>query len=331
MKVFISYRREGGSTQAQLLEVLLRLRGYDVFLDRRSLNSYDGYFDTQIISAIASADCLLLVLSPGALDRCDNPQDWLRREITHAMKCGVTIVPVMMMGFTWPDALPEDIADVQRCHAHTFYDEYRDACMDRICENLVERRKPEAVRPVDLGAFPGEDCDIEALKQAERVEIPMGYTSIRDKAFAGWEKLTHITIPNSVTDIGESAFECCGSLTDIRIPKSVTGIGRCAFQCCESLTNVSIPSGVTRIEAGVFENCVNLTSVSIPPSVTDVGEAAFAGCESLMDVSIPSGVTGIGDYAFEGCISLTSITLPAALTGIGKDAFPPSARIIRHP
>ena len=35
----------------------------------------------------------MLILTPGALDRCRKPSDWLRKEIQQAIESGCTIVP----------------------------------------------------------------------------------------------------------------------------------------------------------------------------------------------------------------------------------------------
>lgn len=348
MRIFISYRREGGSTSAQLLELMLKLRGYDVFLDHRSLHSYGGYFDEQILRAIESADNFLLVLSPGIFDRCDDPADWVRQEIAFALRIGVNIVPVMMEGFRWPRELPEDIADVQRYHAHTFYGEYSDACMARICDNLVEKQpeagQPEAAAFEDRGEFPGEDCDLEALRQAEHIDIPQGYTSIRGGAFKGWTRLKHIAIPRGVTFIGAEAFRgCsslqsvvipdgvtslepvtfyeCSSLQSVTIPASVTSMGISVFYGCRSLKRLTIPEGVTSLGDWVCFGCSSLESVDMPDSVTSIGGQAFRGCRSLKRIIIPKGVSSIGELAFEGCSSLTEITIPDSVTSMGHIAF----------
>ena len=123
------------------------------------------------------------------------------------------------------------------------------------------------------------------------IDIPYGYTSIEDRAFAGCSNLQSITIPDSVTSIGNWAFMDCSSLETITIPESVTSIGDCAFERCSSLQSITIPDGVTLIGRGAFKYCSSLQSITIPDSVTSIGDYAFSGCSALESVKIPKHLT----------------------------------------
>lgn len=102
--IFISYRREGGESAAQTIYDRLTESGYHVFLDRESLNS--GNFDTRIYAVIDQCRDFLLILSPEALTRCKNGDDWVRREVEYALMKEKNIIPIMMKGFSFPDELP---------------------------------------------------------------------------------------------------------------------------------------------------------------------------------------------------------------------------------
>ena len=81
--IFISYRRKGaGAGVAGELQAKLENLGYKVFLDVDEIGS--GQFPDQIENAIASCRDFIFVLSPGALDRCSDEEDWVRREIIQA-------------------------------------------------------------------------------------------------------------------------------------------------------------------------------------------------------------------------------------------------------
>ena len=82
--IFISYRRDGGKELARPLKSELELRGYRVFLDFDELK--DGVFDRRIMEAIDAAPIFMVILSPHALDRCANADDWVRREIEYALE-----------------------------------------------------------------------------------------------------------------------------------------------------------------------------------------------------------------------------------------------------
>ena len=89
--VFISYRRENGREIARLLQQGLTQRGLRVFFDLDELR--DGKFNEALYGAIDAAKNLIIIMSTGALDRCVNEGDWVRRELEHALRKGVNVVP----------------------------------------------------------------------------------------------------------------------------------------------------------------------------------------------------------------------------------------------
>jgi hypothetical protein len=121
--VFISYRRQGGAPEARLLRAELEKRSFRVFLDVEDVNS--GFFDRTLLGHIEASSNFLLVLSPGALDRCTDPGDWLRQEIAHAITYQKNIIPVLLPRFTFPPVLSEDIAELPRHqtieYSHTLF------------------------------------------------------------------------------------------------------------------------------------------------------------------------------------------------------------------
>ena len=105
--IFISYRRDGGETLACLLTDRLKQLGFTVFYDVESLRS--GLFNIKLYEVIENCRDVIIVLPEHALDRCTNEDDWVRREISHAIKYKKNIVPVMMRNFNWPDDLPDEM------------------------------------------------------------------------------------------------------------------------------------------------------------------------------------------------------------------------------
>jgi hypothetical protein len=95
--VFISYRRSTSKHLARAIFMDLRQHEYDVFLDVNTIDS--GAFDTIILNQIAARAHFVVLLTPGALERCANAGDWLRREIEEAMQLKRNIVPVIEEGF----------------------------------------------------------------------------------------------------------------------------------------------------------------------------------------------------------------------------------------
>lgn len=96
-----------------------------------------------------------------------------------------------------------------------------------------------------------------------------------------------VTIPDTldgyaVTSIKTKAFSGYEGITKINIPSTVTSIGNNAFENCTALESVVIPDGVTTIQTLTFSNCINLTSITIPNSVTNIDALAFQGCSNLV-------------------------------------------------
>lgn len=117
--IFISYRRDGGAQYARILQLMLQQRGYKVFLDYDELT--DGVFSEKIISAIKAAPVFMLVLSKGAMTRCTNEGDWVRREMATAIEEHKHIVPVNPdNGFDgFPDGMPDEIRKEFSSHQHS--------------------------------------------------------------------------------------------------------------------------------------------------------------------------------------------------------------------
>jgi hypothetical protein len=91
--VFISYRRDPiGKAFARMLQQALKLQGYDVFLDVDNLDA--GKWAEQILTQVPKRSHFLLLLTPGALDRCEDENDWVRREFESAVEHGCNIVPI---------------------------------------------------------------------------------------------------------------------------------------------------------------------------------------------------------------------------------------------
>jgi len=106
-QIFISYRRDGGEYLARLLEYKLTERGFKVFFDVESLRS--GPFDKALFERIAECTDVLVVLPPNGLDRCTDPEDWVRLEVARALDLDKKIIPITMKNFKFPKNLPKDI------------------------------------------------------------------------------------------------------------------------------------------------------------------------------------------------------------------------------
>ena len=135
--IFISYRRQGGDTTARILCERFTDLGYKVFFDVENLRA--GDFNTELYDVIDQCNDFLIILSPDALDRCENEGDWVRNELAYALKKKKNIVPVLLRGFTFPDKLPEDIKDVRFKNGLEASSEFFDAFVARLQKFLVSK------------------------------------------------------------------------------------------------------------------------------------------------------------------------------------------------
>jgi tetratricopeptide (TPR) repeat protein len=94
--VFLSYRRTNIPWAIAIFQDLTH-NGYDVFFDYLGIAS--GDFERIILGNITARAHFLVLLTPSALERCDDPVDWLRREIETALTYQRNIVPLMLEGF----------------------------------------------------------------------------------------------------------------------------------------------------------------------------------------------------------------------------------------
>lgn len=137
--IFISYRRDGGDITAGRIADRLKQQGYRVFLDVESLRS--GDFNEQLYSVIENCSDVIVILPEKALDRCVNENDWVKLEVSYALKHKKNIIPIMLSGFKFPAIMPkgiEDLAKKQGVEASSTT--YFDASMARLMGLLVSKK-----------------------------------------------------------------------------------------------------------------------------------------------------------------------------------------------
>lgn len=80
------------------------------------------------------------------MDRCSSDtqnKDFVRREISTALRLKKNIVPVNSEDFKFPDAdtLPEDIRDLCKINSICWYHAYQKACMEKIEQFMLKADK----------------------------------------------------------------------------------------------------------------------------------------------------------------------------------------------
>jgi len=187
--VFISYRRTDVYTALAVYENL-KNQGYDVFFDYRSISS--GDFEQIITSNIRARAHFLLVLTPTALDRCNEPGDWLRREIELAIDEKRNIVPLFFNGFRFggssktslskwlpfgkPDVLTGKLGNLPRYNGLNVHEDYFDEAMTRVRSEFLNKPLDTVLHPVSTEVQKvveeEQSAADEALKQKEDYKEP---------------------------------------------------------------------------------------------------------------------------------------------------------------
>ena len=138
--VFISYRRTDVAWALAIYQNLTQ-HGYDVFFDFTGIGS--GDFERIIIENIMARAHFVILLTPSALYRCGDPQDWLRREIETALKSQRNIVPLMIGGFNFGSPTVEkhlagELAKLRQYNALEISDVYFNEAMARLREKYLD-------------------------------------------------------------------------------------------------------------------------------------------------------------------------------------------------
>ena len=133
--VFLSYRRADSGWATAIHEHLTH-RGFDVLIDTSGISS--GAFEPSILEKVRTQAHFLIVLTPTALDRCEDPNDCLLREVKEAIEYRRNIVPLFVDGFSFADPaiairLTGPLLTLSRYNGLNVPPDYFKAAMERLC------------------------------------------------------------------------------------------------------------------------------------------------------------------------------------------------------
>jgi len=177
--VFISYRRSN-TFMARAVYQNLTAHGYDCFLDSESIDA--GSFERVIFNQIAARAHFLLVLTPSALERCVEPEDWLRREIEYAMDTQRNIVPLMFEGFQFAVVkkyLTGKLALLPQYNALDVPSTYFDEAMTRLQVRFLNK-------PLDVVMHPTPPADQPVVAAAKATADQQPIVTEASLSAEGW-------------------------------------------------------------------------------------------------------------------------------------------------
>jgi hypothetical protein len=163
--IFISYRREDSQGEAgRLSDSLAKIFGDSkVFLDVEGIRAGQD-FRQEIETKVASCSVLMVLIGPHWLDstaasgqrRLDDPHDFVRLEISSALKRGIPVVPVLVRQaqMLTSEQLPPDLSVLAfRQAAELRYNRW-DADVAALAASL-RPRKLLSIRPLWIGSIVG--------------------------------------------------------------------------------------------------------------------------------------------------------------------------------
>lgn len=152
-EVFINYRTGDGEQTADALEKGLSARFGDGMIFRAAKSIKPGaLFDDELLIGVRKSSVLVAVVGEHWAEspRLNDQDDWVRREILEAFRCGVTVVPVLLGRRTErlkAASLPPELSKLARCHSLRY-----------------DTQDPDGLRRI--GDFLAEE--VPALEEAER-------------------------------------------------------------------------------------------------------------------------------------------------------------------
>lgn len=147
--IFVSYRRKdrdgntSGTDVARTIKQHLEIVGYRgrVFFDYSALT--DDEFEFKILNEIERSKVMILVLTHDTMFRCVNEEDWVRREIIHAIKHNVKIIPIEVDNLFngYPENMCDELKVIMRLHHSKVH---MDSSFENDMNTIIEKR----IKPV---------------------------------------------------------------------------------------------------------------------------------------------------------------------------------------
>lgn len=156
--IFISYRRIDTLAWAGRLFADLRksFGASQVFMDINGGIPRGADFEQVLTSALGGCDALLALIGPQWIGctrsdgtrRLDAPDDWVRNEISTALRRNIPVMPVVLGGASLPDeaTLPEDLRALRKRQQAEVTDTRWDYDIGELIKDLV---KLTPLRPLD--------------------------------------------------------------------------------------------------------------------------------------------------------------------------------------
>ncbi|MEU5582002.1 toll/interleukin-1 receptor domain-containing protein [Streptomyces huasconensis] len=143
-KIFLNYRTGDGDQLAATLAEALRHRfgAHEVFRDGTSIRAGSA-FPQELLQAVRRSRVLLAVIGPhwAAAPQLRRADDWVRRELLEAERCGIPVVPILSGAAARPlrkEQLPEELAWLADTQGLPFTPYRSTIDLAHICDELAQ-------------------------------------------------------------------------------------------------------------------------------------------------------------------------------------------------
>lgn len=155
-KIFISYRRKDSQSEARrLYDQLIKVYKPDeIFFDHLTITP-GADFEEAIEAALAKCNVMIAIINKGWLKaadeagrrRIDQPKDFVRREILHALEKGITLIPVLIGETDMPKEadLPTELQRLSKRQANPLREKQFDEDVKRLIE-AIKKYVPSSER-----------------------------------------------------------------------------------------------------------------------------------------------------------------------------------------
>ena len=151
-KIFVSYRRDDAAGDARGVRdgLVARFGKSNVFMDVDNLLAGQR-FDKELAKALTACDVLVAIIGPRWMELLkarivSEERDYIREEISAALKRGIIVIPVRigreghMAPLPRPEELPEDIRDLVLYQKHDIAHEHFGRDMAELSEAITKVR-----------------------------------------------------------------------------------------------------------------------------------------------------------------------------------------------
>lgn len=180
--IFLSYRRDDSRGYTNAIYTLLELHfpADSIFMDVDTLVPGSDFVQS-LQDAVENCDIFLAVIGSRwenvqdkeGRRRLDNPEDFVRIEVAHALKRGIPVIPVLVDGAQMPssDTLPDNLKELARRHAFSIGDHMRPDMqrLIKVLEKTFKRLEENRIKQEKKGAelLAKHEAEQKAIVQAE--------------------------------------------------------------------------------------------------------------------------------------------------------------------